>query len=481
MPTTPQGWRTAALSDLDALRTEIHDNTPIALDTENLATLRWFNEGYRAARERAEHARDQAGYYYALLSYTAGFRDPHLGLSAKMHLAPARWPGFVTTAHGDDVVVFYRDDHYPSAPPLGARVISCDGRTLDAYRARYIYPFTLNPAFADDRRRSAARIFMDRHNPFGPAPRRCVFESNGRQTTLTLNWRALPDGDAANFYWDQYNAATLGPGASFGITTPAPGVTWIGVPTFANDAGDQLRALVDQIKAQASAMRAGRAIVIDVRGNGGGSSAWGAEISRAIWGDDVINTLPGDNRAGAVDWRASAANRDYIVAFTPDLAREFGADSDAVRWAHNAQQGISAAIEHGDAFWRDRDAGDTRPIAASGGYTHERPTTGAPPIPARVYVLSNGTCVSACLDFADIVLHIPGVKLVGADTEGDGLLMEVRDATLPSGLVSVSLPMKVYRGRGRGSLEAYHADVTYNGEWTDAAVRAWVMGLISAQ
>jgi hypothetical protein len=85
------------------------------------------------------------------------------------------------------------------------------------------------------------------------------------------------------------------------------------------------------------------------------------------------------------------------------------------------------------------------------------------------------------LDFSDIVLHIPGVKLIGGDTEGDGLLMEVRGAPLPSGLVSVTLPLKVYRGRGRGALEAYHADIAYTGEWTDEAVRAWVMGLISAQ
>jgi hypothetical protein len=480
-PATPQAWRATALSDLDALRDQLRDNTPVAFDTENPDTQHWFDEGYRRAHALAERAHDQASYYYALLSYANGFHDPHLQLSAQMHLAPASWPGFITTARGDDVVVFYRDDADQAAPPLGARVISCDGRSLDDFRTHNIYPFTLNPAFADDRRRSSARIFMDRHNPFGPAPRRCVFESDGKRSTIVLHWRTLPEGDASSFYWDHYNLATLGSATSFGITTPAEGVTWIGVPTFDNGAGDQLRALVDQIKANAAAVRAGRAIVIDLRGNGGGNSDWGVEIARAIWGDNVINALPGDDRPGAVDWRASAANRDYIASFTPDLVRQFGADSNAAHWAQNAQQGISAAITRGDVFWRDRDASDTRPIAQSGGYTRQRPAGGTPPIPALVYVLSNGTCVSACLDFSDIVLHIPGVQLIGADTEGDGLLMEVRAATLPSGLVSVTLPMKVYRGRGRGSLEAYHADVTYDGEWTDEGVRAWVMGLIAAQ
>lgn len=474
-PQTPEAWRAAAESDLEALRTLIREDTPAALDAENPQMQRWYDRGYREARNRLRRVNDQASYYYLLLGYVTGFRDPHLSLGAQMRLAPASWPGFVTTADGDNVVVFSREEE-PTAPAIGARLISCDGRTPAAFRARNIYPFSLNPGLAGDRRRSAARIFMDRHNPFGPAPRRCVFEENGARRTFTLNWREVPEGDS---YWNQYNLASLGPGASFDITTPAEGITWIGVPTLDNGAGEQLQALIDRITSEAPAMRAGRAIVIDVRGNGGGNSEWGVRIARALWGDDIINSIPGDDRSGAVDWRASTGNRDYIAEFTPELAQQFGADSDIVQWAHRAHDGIDAAITRGDAFWRDRDPGDTGEIAASGGYAQQRPT-GPSPIPARVYVLSNGVCASACLDFADIILHIPGVQLIGADTSGDGLMMEIRTAMLPSGLVQVGLPMKVYRGRGRGALESYHADVAYNGVWSDEAVRAWTMQLIAA-
>lgn len=477
LPETPQAWRAAAETDLEALHTLLGESTPVALDTENPAMQRWYDRGYREARSRLRRVNDQASYYYALLAYTNGFHDPHLALSAQMRLAPASWPGFVTTANGDDIIVFSRDDTDAQTPAIGARVISCDGRTPAAFRARNIYPFTLNPGLAGDRRRSAARIFMDRHNPFGPAPRRCVFNENGTRRTITLNWRSVPDG---NVYWDQYNLASLGPSASFDVTTPAPGVSWIGVPSLDNSAGEQLQALVDKIAAEAPTMRAGRAIVIDVRGNGGGNSEWGVRIARALWGDDIINALPSDDRPGAVDWRASAGNRDYIEEFTPELVRQFGEDSNIVDWAHRTHAGLSEAITRGEPFWRDRDAGDTREIGASGGFTEQRPT-GPSPIPARVYVLSNGVCASACLDMADIVLHIPGVQLIGADTSGDGLLMDIRSAPLPSGLTQVSLPMKVYRGRGRGALEAYHADVAYDGVWSDEAVRAWVMELVAAR
>ena len=477
LPATPEAWRAAAETDLEALRTHLREDTPVALDTENPTMQRWYERGYREARARVRRVNDQGSYYYALLGYTNGFRDPHLSLGAQMRLAPASWPGFVTTADGDDVVVFWRDEADANTPAVGARVVSCDGRSPAAFRDRNIYPFTLNPAFAGDRRRSATRLFMDRHNPFGPAPRRCVFDENGTRRTITLTWRDVPEGNA---YWDQYSVASTGPSASFDVTTPAEGVTWIGVPSLDNGAGEQLQALVDKITAEAPAIRAGRAVVIDVRGNGGGNSEWGVRIARALWGDEIINALPGDDRPGAVDWRASTGNRDYIVSFTPELAQQFGEDSEIVQWAHSARDGLSAAIERGEPFWRSREPGEMGEIAASGGYAQQRPS-GPSPIPARVYVLSNGSCASACLDMADIILHIPGVQLIGADTSGDGLLMEVRSVTLPSGLLQLSLPIKVYRGRGRGALEAYHADVAYDGVWSDEAVRAWVMELVAAR
>jgi hypothetical protein len=52
---------------------------------------------------------------------------------------------------------------------------------------------------------------------------------------------------------------------------------------------------------------------------------------------------------------------------------------------------------------------------------------------------------SSCLNFADAVLMVPGVKLIGAATS---------------------------------ALEYFDADVAYDGAWSDAAVRAWVMGVV---
>ncbi|MBK6704237.1 MAG: hypothetical protein IPG56_11110 [Caulobacteraceae bacterium] len=470
LPATPQAWRAAAEADLEALWMYIREDTPVAIDSENPRMQRWFDRGYREARSRARRANDQASYFYALAAYTNGFQDPHLNLQPVVPLSVARWPGFITTARGEDTIVASNYGAEGPAPENGARLISCDGETPARLRERAVFPFTLNPQILRDRRVAHTRLFLDRGNPFAPPPRRCVFEQDGARSTFDLTWRDVPGDD----FWTRYNIATTGPGAQFGVSTPEEGLTWIGVPTFDNSSSEQLRALVDQIKASAAPIRAGHAIIIDVRGNGGGNSEWGAEIARAVWGDEVISAIPESNPGGATDWRVSQRNLDYINSFAPQLIQQFGEDSAVAVWIRQSQQGFATALASGQPIWRERDAGETGPIPQGGGYTQRRPQ-GASPIPAHVYMLSNGTCASACLDFADIVMHIPGTQLIGMDTAGDGLLMEIRDQTLPSGLARVNLPLKVYRGRARGALEAYHADIAYDGVWDDLAVRNWAI------
>ncbi|MEQ1493431.1 MAG: hypothetical protein ABL932_23085, partial [Terricaulis sp.] len=52
LPATPEAWRAAAESDLEALRTHLREDTPVALDAENPTMQRWYERGYREARSR---------------------------------------------------------------------------------------------------------------------------------------------------------------------------------------------------------------------------------------------------------------------------------------------------------------------------------------------------------------------------------------------------------------------------------------------
>lgn len=271
-------------------------------------------------------------------------------------------------------------------------------------------------------------------------------------------------------------ALGVGASATWGLTQPAPGIVWIGVPSFADDdprlAGPRLPALIAEIEAQGASFRAGRAIIIDLRGNAGGATAYARGLARAVFGARVINRVPPANQGGAL-WRVSAANAAYWRDERARLAARFGANSASGRWARGVEQGLARALERGEPIWRQ----GARRTGASGGLTRRRPHGGARPFPAYVFVLSNGSCISACLDFADIALHVPGVLLTGVATAGDGLLAEVRAVTLPSGEASIVIPQKLMLGRGRGAMEVYQPDIAHFGTWDDASVRGWVIAL----
>ncbi|MGE0742962.1 MAG: S41 family peptidase [Hyphomonadaceae bacterium] len=477
-PQTPEAWRALALSDLDAARDVLSTQTPIPYDAENAAYPAWLDAGYAEARTLAEQAQDRAGHFYALARYLNGFNDPHIRVDPIGELPAARWPGFVAASREGGALVTMRDETDGDAPPLGAQILACDGQSLAALAEQRLYPFVLNARVALDRRRAVTRLFLDRAIPWAQAPSSCRISVEGDEREIDLRWRALPENTES--YWAAYQTASSGPSAEWGVTEPAPGVFWIGIPTFSS--GEQtaphLSELVDQITARAAEMREGRAIVIDVRGNGGGNSAWADRIAAAIFGVRVAeDAARASSGRTAIDWRASRENADYWEQWYADVGvREFGADSDSARFVREVVVNLRANADRDPPIWRQ---GDPNPTP-SGGLTTRRPA-GDSPFRAQVYMLSNGTCGSSCLNFADTVLFVPGVRLIGAPTSGDGPYMEVRNVPLPSGLAQLTIPQKVWRGMPRGALEAYQPDIAYDGAWDDASVGAWAMGLIAAQ
>lgn len=477
-PANAEDWRTLAIRDLEAARDTLRAQTPIPFDQENPAYPAWLETGFAAALERARQAQDAASAYYAVAFFINGFHDPHISLRAVTELPTPRWPGFIAASRDGGAVIVSRDETDPQAPPVGAQIEACEGKSLAELAQERVYPFTLNPQLALDRRRAVSRLFIDRGVPGAPPPAQCRIAIDGEAREIALQWRPVPQ--PADPFWAAFQTASVGAQAEWGIAEPAPGVAWIGIPTFASgeETAPHLAELVSQIAARGDAMRSGRAIVIDVRGNGGGNSAWADRIASAIFGERTARRA---KRASAgrtaVDWRASVENADYWEEWFTDVGvAEFGANSPEAREIRRVIDGLRRTAAATPPIWRQ---GPRRP-GPSGGLTTRRPRGGSP-FPAHVYLLSNGTCGSSCLDFADTVLFVPGVRLIGSATSGDGPYMETRSITLPSGRASLTFPQKVWRGMPRGALEAYEPDDAYNGAWDDASVRAWVMGLIARQ
>lgn len=480
-PATPEAWRKAAETDLAAIKRLLQDHTPIPFDAENPDHGRWLEEGYGKAQTLAAQAQDEHGHFFALAFYVNGFQDPHIAFGLSNDRPDPLWPGFIAAKKGANAVVVYRDPSAPDAPDIGATITGCDGMSLDDFAANRILPFSGNAKIALSQRQTTGRAFLDRRNPFAARAKSCVFETPEGPRNVELLWREVPKDKAANTAWfDTFRDSFAGPTAEWGVTEPAPGVTWIGVPTFSSgeDTAPKLQKLIADVEAKAVAMRQGRAIVIDTRGNGGGNTFWSQRLTNAIFPPETVKGWSKASGQGAADWRASEGNARYWRQTSQDYAKEFGPVTLESLGALYLAGAIWAHKDDKPPIWRFPWDGEPGP---TGGLTLKRPKSGAPPFPAKVYFLSNGSCGSTCLNFADEILMIPSVKLIGSATHADSAYMEVRDEALPSGLARLTFPQKVWRGMGRGNLEAYQPDAAYDGPWDDNSVRAWTLALISAE
>ncbi|WP_369976123.1 S41 family peptidase [Xanthomonas bundabergensis] len=201
-------------------------------------------------------------------------------------------------------------------------------------------------------------------------------------------------------------------------------------------------------------------LILDLRGNGGGAAAPGDAVLAAIWGEQALPALD-RRRADASLWRVSDGVIDNLHTRRARIAARYPQELPGF---DRLLDGLRAAQRAGTPLYRD-----PLPRAASG-----TPPRGGP---ARIVAITDGACISACLDFMDRLLEGPGVEQVGQPTGADTLYTEVESVPLPSGRATLLLPMQRLQGRQRGAMQAYAPRVRLD---DDAAVSAWLRREVAA-
>lgn len=184
-----------------------------------------------------------------------------------------------------------------------------------------------------------------------------------------------------------------------------------------------------------------------------------------IWGPAYVESIK--PRPKAIDWRASPGNARFLGRAMRDRARRnFGEDSDQAHELEALGERIRLAFEAGEPFYRE--SFDTDAPAA----------VESEPVTAKAFFLTDNACFSACLDFADLLLSIPGVVHVGKETRADAIYIDNRSERLPSSLGYLGFSMKVYRWRPRGHNETYVPTHIWTGPMdSDKALETWVVRL----
>ena len=201
------------------------------------------------------------------------------------------------------------------------------------------------------------------------------------------------------------------------------------MPNFTADAETTVAAMKAAIE-RAPSWRDRDPIVFDVRTNGGGSSAWGHQLLRALYGKDFVAArLNPLFTKQYVEWRVSPGNLEHVRTFATAI-RASGAGPAAEKDLQSFVARFGRALAEGKSLWRDRgDDEETRPAPT------RAPANPANPVAGRVFLLTDTRCASACLDFADMVRAMPGAVHVGRTTSADSVYMELRDVGfLPSGV-----------------------------------------------
>lgn len=452
-------WAALATQDIEAIHATLRDNHPGAVDQEHRQFAQWLVGGRHAALAQARRAESAADYARALRLYVNGFRDGHIIVSFQTP-AQMAWPGFLTRtgADGRTVVTVSSGE---GTPAVGAELLSCDGIPVRTLVDRLVTPYRTN---ADIPHEAVARsIFLFATYADDPqAPARCLVLEGQARRAVTLRWRPF----VASVRNEQLALALGNVVPTLGMRTVG-NVTFISMPSFNwwDDGAKQFQAFLDTLRANRAALLTSPNVVLDVRGNEGGNSSWGAQALAILWGEPPVRSIAG-SFDWTVDWRASTANA-AMMRTAANASRRSGLTADADYRAGFADS-MEAAVRDGRPYVRSTSL--PTPLNAD--------SVGRSPFAHTVYLLTDHSCASACLDFMDIATRLPGTTHIGLPTSGDAIYIDNTGLTLPSGLASLSYSLKVYRNRVRGNNEWYTPRTLWpGGVMTDTAVAAWIATL----
>jgi len=459
----PQDWAAALRQDATAVHDDVAANHPGPVDPANLGFAAANDIGLAKAIKISAQVHDYPGYWFALKAYVAGFDDGHMNLSPlpAAPVLPSRWPGFLTAfdATGAQRVVVRAD----AAPlPVGATLVGCDGKPAERVAADNVGAYQGRWQLSAMRRYAGGTLFVDQGNPFITVPKRCTFLVEGRSRAIALDWRAIARETLAP-YLAETTRRLVPPIAA---TTLPDGTRWYTLSGFdtaaSSDSAKKLPPLIAAMKADRSAIATAPAIVLDLRGNNGGSSDWSDQIAQILWGQAAIDRLA--SGAITVEWRASPANLKTMV----DGRNKQGSNAspEIGAWFGRTISGMSTALAGHAPLWR------------APGEVGIRSSEAPPPaLAGPVYFLTDWGCGSACLDAADLWSALGAIQ-IGQETAADTLYMDIRRDALPSGFSRIVVPMKVYRGRKRGSNVSLRPIHAFTGDMRDTAMlQSWVATL----
>ena len=456
-PAPTEFWRHSAEIDVEAAYRMLGADHPgAAPEVGDNAFRDILEKAHGVAAARARQVESYEGYVATLAAFANAFGDKHVRSTPMLLLAQPDWAGLIIAKHGDHWVVAAEQLLSPTDSLIGAALVSCDGRTADDWGKQILGGFRADWSVEAQQEQTAPWLLVSEGNPFVPRPVSCQFDKGGAVREVHLDWRPITRGSLTLRLAKTVNFGAAG----YGVRQ-AGGGYWIALQGLEDT---RAVAVVDAVRAQAAAMRDAPFVVLDMRGNGGGSTEFGRQIAEQLFGVAYV-----DAKLGATDapcgsaWRVSPANLrelEHDRALLAHRGPEFLQILDSLL----AQ--VKDAARSGKTF--------SGPLSCP--TTTSRAAAPRPAFRGRLFLVTDGLCFSSCLEVVEDFRHLGAIQL-GRTTDANTHYAEVSDRSMPSGLSTFSTMMAVDVSEPP-RIGPFEPQQVFDGDIADtAAVQAWAIAI----
>lgn len=228
---------------------------------------------YQKSLIEVVNSKNDYEYYLSLMKFAASFHDNHTYVDYPDALRKfiyknnfGNYKLFTNLIEGK-AIISYVGNKNKDEIPIGSEILEIDSLNVSDYLDTYILPYISGSS--DNNRRSTGvtrlltglkgtKCFIRLKTPLGQIKELKLIRSENKD-----QWYPVEQPDSYKYF-------------------PNKGITYIKIVEFSNDC-------LDSIKTHLADMRKAKGLVIDIRGNGGGSSLIAAEIAQYLVQDSILS------------------------------------------------------------------------------------------------------------------------------------------------------------------------------------------------
>lgn len=298
----------------------------------------------------------------------------------------------------------------------GSTIAGFDGRSVESCIAERVCPFARPALTAVAALRQRAQLLVDYGDSIRQRLQKIEFISDGLVHELDIEYVKPETLKRA------VDSSHVKP-----LAINIDNIAFVRIPTFRSVGGNRQNFVDVAREVVALCARPGiEQIVFDLRGNTGGDSTIGIEMSSIIFGSALVNKAMA-TLSRPVTWRCSHRNLAHIQWL---LDGGIDLSEAGLKWLRGVHRSMALGLNDGQDFVVEN------VVSNMTGYY---PGIAAPTSPM---VIIDGRCASATLDFIYLLKSMGPVTLLGEPSSAELLFTELNRMQLPSKAAWIYSSMK---------------------------------------